>query len=87
MTDVRIEISDPNSPRRIGGLTTTQKLALHSLRDGKWHYGISVDGRNSLVSLHKRGLVDKHQKNSSATEWQITPEGLKILKQLGASDD
>jgi hypothetical protein len=67
-------------------MTDNQLAALYSLRDGQWRYGISINGRHSLTSLHKRGLVSLNRKStgSSAIEWQITPEGLKILEELSS---
>jgi hypothetical protein len=60
-------------------LTKNQLAALTSLRDGKWRYGISINGRHSLTSLHKLMFVNQLRKSGSAIEWQIAPEGLKIL--------
>lgn len=65
-------------------MTDNQLSALYSLRDGKWKYGISIDGRHSLTSLHKLKLVDmlRHSNHNRAMQWQITPEGLKILHEF-----
>lgn len=60
-------------------MTDYQLIALADLRDGEWHYGKEIRGWNSLSSLHKRGLVNKVS-GMKGMKWQITPEGLKILK-------
>lgn len=62
-------------------MTENQLMALTDLRDGQWRYGISIRGRNSLTSLHKRGLVYLDRRGDSALQWQITPAGLKVLKE------
>ena len=59
-------------------MTDYQLLALADIRDGQWHYGVDVRGRNALPSLQKRGFVTQ---DKSRKQWQITPEGLEILKE------
>lgn len=63
-------------------MTDQQLLALINIRDGKWHAGVTVGGRNSLPSLVKRGFVAQSTGRNGAAHWQITPEGLKILKEF-----
>lgn len=62
-------------------MTDYQLLALTDLRDGKPQYGIKIRGRNSLPSLYKRGFVCMLRMPNRAIEWQITAQGLEILKQ------
>jgi len=59
-------------------MTDYQLLALADLRDGEWHHGGDVRGRNALPSLQKREFVIQ---DKSRKQWQITPEGLRILKE------
>lgn len=63
-------------------MTDNQLNALYSLRDGKWKYGIAINGRHALTSLHKRGLVNMLRMPNRAIQWEITPEGLKILHEF-----
>lgn len=63
-------------------MTENQKAALTDLRDGRWKFGNEIHGRNSLTSLHKLRLVNKNWGKRGRMEWQITPEGLKLLKEL-----
>lgn len=60
-------------------MTDYQLMALIDLRDGQWHHGADVRGRNALPSLQKRELVVQ---DKSRKQWQITPEGSKILKEF-----
>jgi len=63
-------------------MTENQLIALWGLHDGKWHLGTKIHGRHALVSLHKRRLVEQRYLKNGASEWQIAPEGLKILREF-----